>query len=165
MPRYKILKGVAHNIGHSFTSSMNYAKDDYTMGHILRFARETGNDTLVIDLVSGEGRPLELLRDPISQIPHWYTKRFWEMVVSGGSERKLVQSAALTLRYDLTRVRSGPIIGTPMCPYTCDVSIFDSRNKNYSAHFSGWWYVEKVGYIPNLRRRWNPLTWFRKIRN
>jgi hypothetical protein len=36
MPRHKVLKGIAHNIGHSFTSLMNYAKDDYSMGHILR---------------------------------------------------------------------------------------------------------------------------------
>jgi hypothetical protein len=42
MPRFKVLKSVAHNIGHSFTSLMNYSRDDYSMGHILRFARETG---------------------------------------------------------------------------------------------------------------------------
>jgi len=52
MPRYKVLKGVAHNIGHSFTSLMNYAIDDYTMGHVLRLARQTGRDTLIIDLVT-----------------------------------------------------------------------------------------------------------------
>ncbi len=40
MPGYKVLKGVAHNVGHSFTSLMNYADDDYTMGHILRFVRD-----------------------------------------------------------------------------------------------------------------------------
>ena len=43
MPGYKVLKGVAHNVGHSFTSLMNYADDDYTMGYILRFARDAGN--------------------------------------------------------------------------------------------------------------------------
>jgi hypothetical protein len=165
MPRYKILKGVAHNIGHSFTSLMNYAKDDHTMGHILRFARETGQDTLVIDFLSGEGRPLELLRDPISQIPYWYTKKFWDMVASGGSDRALVQSATLTLKYDLSRAWPLPITGSPANFYTCEVSILDNRNKIYSAHFSGSWYVERVGYIPSFRIGWNPLTWFRGTRN
>jgi hypothetical protein len=42
MPRFKVLKGVAHNVGASFTSLMNYASDDYSMGHILRFARQQG---------------------------------------------------------------------------------------------------------------------------
>jgi hypothetical protein len=54
MPRFKVLKGVAHNIGHSFTSLMNYSVDDYSMGHILRYARETEIDTLVLDFVIGQ---------------------------------------------------------------------------------------------------------------
>jgi hypothetical protein len=31
MPRYKVLKGVAHHDGHSFTSLMNYVGNDYVM--------------------------------------------------------------------------------------------------------------------------------------
>jgi hypothetical protein len=57
MPRVKVLKGVAHNVGSSFTSLVNYAADDYSMGHILRFARESGRDTLTIDLLNGTGSP------------------------------------------------------------------------------------------------------------
>lgn len=98
MPRYKVLKGVAHNIGHSFTSLMNYARDDYSMGHILRFARATGLSELTIDFITGQGRPAELLRDPISGLPEWYTKMFWNMVERAGSDRSLVKGATLTLR-------------------------------------------------------------------
>src|SRR5260370_40068012 len=87
MTRYKVLKGVAHNIGHSFTSLMNYSVDDYSMGHILRFARETGLNTLTIDFVTGEGHPAGLLRDPISELPRWYTKMFWDLVMRAGSDR------------------------------------------------------------------------------
>jgi hypothetical protein len=54
MARYKVLKSVAHSLGHSFTSLMNYAHDDYVMGHILRFARASNRDTLIIDLMTGE---------------------------------------------------------------------------------------------------------------
>jgi hypothetical protein len=39
------------NIGHSFISLMNHSRDDYSMGHILRFARETGLNTVTIDLM------------------------------------------------------------------------------------------------------------------
>jgi hypothetical protein len=34
---------------------MNYAGEDYSMGHILRFARETGLHELTIDFVTGSG--------------------------------------------------------------------------------------------------------------
>jgi hypothetical protein len=40
LPRFKVLKRVAHNI------------DDYSMGHILQFAREAGIGTLTIDLLT-----------------------------------------------------------------------------------------------------------------
>ena len=84
MPRYKVLKGVAHNIGHSFTSLMNYANDDYSMGHILRFARETGLNELTLDFITGKGQPTALLRHPLAKLPEWYTKMFWNMVEHSG---------------------------------------------------------------------------------
>ena len=43
---------------------MNYTGDDYSMGHILRFARESGTDTLTMDLLRGEGHPATLLKEP-----------------------------------------------------------------------------------------------------
>jgi hypothetical protein len=162
MPRLKVLKGVAHNIGQSFTSSMNYAGDNYSMGHILEFARKTGLSTLTIDFMTGQGEPMGLLRDPISLLPEWYTKMFWNMVKSSGSDRSLIQSAALTLNYDLQRTSRAPYIHFPLTPYTCDVSIFDIHGKDYFAHFEGTWYVE-AGRLPGkFRHWWNPFRWFRR---
>ena|SRR5579862_5633247 len=159
MPRFKVLKGVAHNIGHSFTSLMNYSVDDYSMGHILRFARESGESTLKIDFLSGEGWPDALLRDPISELPSWYTKMFWDLVTRSGSDRALVQSATLTLKYDLQRTQ--PIRGTETreSPYTCDISILDVRGKSYGAHFEGWWYAERHLLSMRPHRWWNPIGW------
>jgi hypothetical protein len=163
MARYKVLKGVAHNIGHSFTSTMNYASDDYTLGHILRFALESGQDTLTIDFVNGEGEPTALLREPISMVPQWYTKMFWNMVASSGSDRTLIESAKLTLRYDVSSVRSAQWNGHPEGHYVCDVSITDIRGKIYVAHFADWWYSEKPFRAPSKVKWWNPLSWFRRV--
>ncbi len=102
MPKYKVLKCVAHNIGHLFTSLMNYTGDDYVMGHLLNSARSTGQDTLTIDFVRGEAGPPELIGPPISDVPQWYTKMFWDMVERQGSDRSLIQNAILTLRYDIS---------------------------------------------------------------
>jgi hypothetical protein len=159
MPRYKVLKGVAHNIGDSFTSSMNYAIDDYTMGHILRLARQSGKDTLTIDFTTGVGRPSELLQEPISEVPRRYSDWFWRLVESSGSDRSLVRSANLTLKYDLERTIPAPN-GISLSPYVCDVSIVDTRGKSYSAHFQDWWYVDRIR-IPAPRLWWKPTSWFR----
>jgi len=168
MPRVKVLKGVAHNIGSSFTSLMNYAGDDYSMGHVLRFARESGADTLRIDLLSGQGSPDALLKEPIAGLPNWYSKMFLRLVQSAGSDRELIQSATLKLTYDLQHNRPSPIPGEPQSPYTCDVSIAVIRGKEYAAHFSGWWFVQRMELnmpvSPSVRRWWNPLTWFQRRR-
>jgi hypothetical protein len=165
MPRVKVLKGVAHNVGCSFTSLMNYSADDYSMGHILRFARESGIETLTIDLLNGRGGPDGLLKEPIMELPSWYSKMFLRLVESAGSDRKLIQSATLTVTYDLHRNRPSPIPGEPQSPYICDVSIVDVRGKDYAARFDGWWFVERMEVnrpaSPLLRKWWNPLTWFR----
>lgn len=165
MAGVKVLKGVAHNVGSSFTSLMNYASDDYSMGHILRFARESGSDTLTIDLLNGRGNPETLLKEPISGLPSWYSKMFLRLVESAGSDRKLVQSATIKVAYDLRRERPSPIPGEPQSPYTCDVSIVDVRGKNYTAHFDGWWFIERVEInrpdsLP-ARNWWNLLSWLR----
>ncbi|HMG86279.1 MAG TPA: hypothetical protein VK574_11060 [Terracidiphilus sp.] len=158
MPRFKVLKGVAHNVGDSFTSLMNYSIDDYSMGHILRLARQTELDTLTIDFITEKGQPAALLCDPISELPRRYSKMFWDLVARSGSDRSLVQSATLTLKYDLQSSRPGPLQETTQSPYTCEVSILDIRGKSYSACFSGWWHVERL----NARYWWNPLSWFRR---
>ena len=165
MPRVKVLKGVAHNVGSSFTSLMNYAGDDYCMGHILRFARESGLDTVTIDLLNGKGKPAQLLREPISALPDWYSKMFLRLVQSAGSDQELIQAATIKLTYDLQRDRPSPIPGEPQSAYTCDVSIVDIRGKDYTARFDGWWFIERMELNRpaslSVARWWNLLTWFR----
>ena len=94
---------VAFTIGHAFTGLTTYPSDDHVMGHILRFARRTGFDTVTIDLVKAEGGPAELLAKPISDVPARYSKWFWEMVKQHRSDRSLMQGATLRGRYDLTK--------------------------------------------------------------
>jgi hypothetical protein len=123
---------------------MNYAGSDYVMGHILRFARISGRDTLTIDFVNRAADPFELSAPPISDVLVNYTERFWELVHAYGSEKALVQSAKLTLRYDIATTRPHHLSGGRLVesPYVCDVLITDTAGKTYAAHFEGWWYPE-----------------------
>jgi hypothetical protein len=155
MAKYKVLKSVAHNIGHSFTSLMNYAGDDYVMGHILRLARRTGCDTLTIDFVKREAGPPELLAPPISEVPAYYIDRFWDLVQKHGSDASLVKSATLVLRYTLGT--QWPHVGAPQfseSPYACDVRIIDVRGKYHIARFRGSWYPERLDNSQSEPRPW-----------
>jgi hypothetical protein len=141
---------------------MNYSGDDYTMGHILKFACETYLDTMVIDLVTGAAQPAELLREPISNVPRWYTKMFWDLMVRSGSDPNFVRSATLKLSYDLRQKRKWAYADAPEAPYSCQVSIVDDRGKKYSACLTGWWHAEQPRLSPSWRHRWNPFNWFRR---
>lgn len=155
MPSYKVLKSVAHNFGDSFTSVMNYVDEDYAMGHILQLARLTGRDTLTIDFVKRESGPPELISKPISGVVARYTDWFWDLVQRQGSDHSFIQTATLTLRYDIGIRRSldrAPDIFES--PYVCDVRITDIRGKNYEAHFDGWWHPERFEPSINVSRPW-----------
>ena len=124
---------------------MNYVDDDYVLGHLLRFARQTRRDKLTIDFVSGQAGPPELLQEPISNVPSHYTKFFWDLVQRHGSDRTLVRDASLALKFDLA-VES-PVPAVPQVkqtPFICDVHITDVRDVEYRAHFDGWWYPERL---------------------
>ena len=163
MGRSKVLKGVAHDVGASFTSLMNYASDDYAMGHVLRLARDSGESTLSIDLLNGRGSPEELVRDHIADLPRRYSEMFLRLVERSGADRNGIRSATLTLVYDLQRQRPSPLEGEPQSPYTCEVSIVDSRGKEYAVRFDGWWFVESTSEIltgaQRIRACWNRRTW------
>lgn len=155
MAKYKVLKSVAHNIGHSFTSVMNYAGDDYVMGHILRLARRTGCDTLAIDFVRRVAGPPELLAPEISEVPARYINWFWDLVQRQGSDASLVKSASLVLRYKLAAQWPHP--GAPQfseSPYARDVRITDVRGKDYVARFRGSWYPERLDNPQSESRPW-----------
>ena len=155
MAKCKVLKSVAHNIGHSFTSLTNYAGDDYVMGHILRLARRTGCDTLTIDFVKREAGPPELLSPEISEVPAHYIDRFWDLVQKHGSDASLVKSATLVLRYNLGAQWPHP--GAPQfneSPYACDVRITDARDKDHVARFRGSWYPERTENQQSESRPW-----------
>jgi hypothetical protein len=163
MPGFKVLNRVAHNLGCSFTSLMNYTVDDYAMGHLLRFARESGNSTLTIDLLSGTGGPAALLREPISELPSWYSMMFLTLVKTAGSDRQLIQSATLTVNYDLLSSQPSPTPGEPQNAYTRDVSIVDIHGKHYVARFDGWWFIQRTEVNrrrPSASPGPRPLTWF-----
>jgi hypothetical protein len=87
---------------------------------------------------------------------------FWDLVTRSGSDRALVQSATLTLKYDPQRNQRVRGTETPQSPSTCDVFILDARGKSYCAHFEGWWYVERRLLSEPPREWWNPISWFRR---
>jgi hypothetical protein len=145
MGKYKVLKSVAHNLGHSFTSLMNYRQDDYVMGHILTRARETGSSDLILDFVRKTAEPKTLNVGPIARSVKNYFERFPQLLRQEGSDPRYISSTKVHISYDLAVSR--PVRGSPgllESPYKCRVEIIDDRGKKYTAELTGWWYPQKI---------------------
>ena len=155
MARYKVLRGVAHSFAHSFTSLMNYAGDDYVMGHLLRRARESGEGSFVVDILTGSASPPALLRGEIDRSVRRYCEWFPKLVASHKSEMRFIRAARMSVTFELSKrrpVRHAP--GLEESPYVCRVQIEDDRGKTWSAELQGWWYPEtEVSSTRGGRRR------------
>jgi hypothetical protein len=140
MARYKVLKSVAHSLGHSFTSNLNYDGDDYVMGNILRRARDVGEGTLKINLMSGTAMPKSLVIPSIERAAHRFAARLPELVTSHGSYMRYVHSALMFVVYDLQTVRPSSYSPSLLeSPYVCRIEITDDRGKLWAAELRGWW--------------------------
>ncbi len=143
MTSHKPLKSVAHNFGHSFISLMNYINDDYFMGHLLTQARKINCSKLTINIIKNIAEPTELLTTPIKQSIEYWNKWFPELVESSGSTIDFVNSAIMTIEFDLKQSR--PYSGNKdylESPFVCEVVIIDDRKKKYKTKHEGWWFPE-----------------------
>lgn len=143
MAQYKTLKSVAHNMGHSFLSTMNYYRDDYALGHIQRQMLLTGENKIEIDFLTKKAYPTELLNDAIQKSIDNQVSWFPKMVLSSKSKMEFIRSAKLTIEFDLTRQRPCPFSpGHTENPYYCISKIVDDKGKEYKYKFSDWWFPE-----------------------
>jgi hypothetical protein len=125
---------------------MNYYEDDYVMGHLLRRAREIGASTLEVDLLSGLALPAKLCEGPVSEAIEIYASWFPELVRSHDSDLSLVESAQMTVEFDLDVKRPNESFPDLLeSPFTCIVAIRDDRGKQWRAELSGWWFPEPRG--------------------
>lgn len=143
VPSHKVLKSVVRSVADQFTSLMNYADDDYVMGHLLTAARSSGERTLSVDLLTGEAEPPALLVPPVSRSVVRHAKGFPELVHRSGSTVDFVKKAKMTIAFD-TAVERPRCVGSDLVesPYECRVSIVDDRGKEFAVSLSGWWYPE-----------------------
>ena len=153
MASYKVLKSVAHSLGHSFTSLMHHRGNDYVMGHLLRRARQVQEEQFVVDLVAGTATPDVLLTPEVSPSVARYSEWLRELVSRQGSDMRNVAAATLSVAFDLKRQRRALLAPRQKeSPYLCRVEITDDRGKLWHAEFAGWWFPEPDR--PKPRRTW-----------
>lgn len=149
MATRKVLRAVAHNIGHSFTSLGAYIVDDsWAIQHVILALRACASDEVDIDLITGDTTPVEALTPSVAKAVAWLREHFVDMVVRSGSSMDLVTSAKLQLRFRFAETVPDPppgqwfaphIIVPEHVPFDCVVTIVDDRGAEHSARVREWW--------------------------
>ena len=141
MARYKVLKSVAHNMGHSFASLMNDEGNDCVMSHLLRRAREVHEPSIVIDLMAGTAGPASLLTPEVVDSVNEYCGWFPHQLTAHKTDQRYVRAARMTVTFDLAVERPARYAPDRMeSPYVCHVAITDDRGKVWSADIKDWWW-------------------------
>ena len=128
MPRYSVLKSVAHNFAHSFVSVMNQVGNDTTMCHLVRRSRRTKRRVFRVDVLKRSLGPTDLVTTRIARAVGSYCDDFGRLITRGGAALDMVSQARLVVR-----IAHGRVIGAPSrqlhARITAEMTIVDDRGK------------------------------------
>jgi len=147
--KYKVIKSVAHNFGHSFVSLMNYRADDYVMSYLVRAALASGQAELRIDLTTGQASPQALLTPPVRESVASYVAWLPKLLQSHRVRPDAVISASMILHLALGRVSDDIGFKNHVeVPFECLVTLVDDRGREHIGRTTGWWSAHKGGPPP-----------------
>jgi hypothetical protein len=145
---------------------MNYIENDYFLGHLLKQARKTNLNRLEVDILKNTASPELLLTDTICRSIEYWNKWFPDLVKSSGSTMDFVDSATMTIEFDLLKTRLFPSDNRfTENPFTCEIKIIDDRGKEYKHKHEGWWFPEIEEKITGTKRTLSKAMprWWQKI--
>lgn len=105
MSKYKVLKSVAHNLGHSFLSDMNAAEPRYTIVPELLYqsAKKLGLAHVRIDFKAGTIEPEDLRSRQIDRAIDNYRRALPDLIASQGVDPESVREAQMEIWFDFSQ--------------------------------------------------------------
>lgn len=142
--KYKHIKGVAHNLGHSFLSDTNAVmRDDvYTIVPAVLFRTATAArvSSVQLDFLQKTVNPPDLNSTELKQSLDHFQKWQPELLASHKVDPAIIRSATLRIAFDYTRTRRSqcdPIDEIP--EFTCVVELTDDHGVTHMAKPKNWW--------------------------
>jgi hypothetical protein len=144
--KYKNIKSVAHNLGHSFLSDMNTAdvQGQYTIVPELLFAdaARAGVPEVKLDLIARTVEPPLLASPAVQASLANYARMLFELCAHQNVDAKAIRSAVLAIVFDYQRSRVTPYEPTvAIQEFVCTVSIEEDRGILHVASPDHWWKI------------------------
>jgi hypothetical protein len=144
--KYKNIKSIAHNLGHSFLSDMNAVdvRDQYTIVPELLFAEaERGRVPEVsIDFISRAVEPAILSNAAVETSVSNYARMLFDLCAHQNVDAHAIKRAVLTITFDYERSRATPYDpAVAVQEFQCTVVIEDDRGVLHHASPDNWWKI------------------------
>ena len=142
--KYKNIKSVAHNIGHSFLSDMNARSQDGRYIIVPRLLFQTAEKgqipRVTIDLVTGAIDPIEVATAELRDAVEYYVRWLPGMLTSQSVEATAVKGAKLSIDFDYSRRRETLYDPAESAQeFACTVELTDDRGSVHRGHPTNWW--------------------------
>jgi hypothetical protein len=144
--KYKNIKSIAHNLGHSFLSDMNAVDvgGRYTIVPELLFAdaERSREPEVRIDFISRTVVPAALASAAVQESVANYARMLFELCQHQNVDEHAIKGAVLTIAFDYERTRAtpyDPVIAVQ--EFVCTVVIEDDRGVFHRASPDHWWKV------------------------
>jgi hypothetical protein len=139
MPRLKVLKSVAHNLGHHYLSLMNDGEHMDIETHIFHIARDTNKPHIFIDVMKCYIEP-DVFRTKVILDSLVGLKAFLKYLVERqGLTMDKVKSVTMTIQYDFENIQTSEKSKSGDIPYDCSVEITALNGKKFIGKVEEWW--------------------------
>jgi hypothetical protein len=141
MPKYKALKSVAHNLGHSFLSEMNTVDSfkSYVPETLFALACAHALPRIMIDFFNGAVTPTTFAVHDVLKSVSMYRKALPRLVDSHGASWDTVRGAGLELVFELPTDPQALVDRAPVKPsFKCRVHVLDDRGINHVGQPTNW---------------------------
>lgn len=132
--KYKTINNVAHNIGHSFLSGLNYNPtldpiSEPISVHIGQIAIDTSTRNFSLNLLSGECFPDQFKTPIIETSAKQYQNRFQDLLIKHGVATQIVTSAQLKIHFYLEKlIKHNDKADNWELPLLYEIAIYDDRD-------------------------------------
>jgi hypothetical protein len=137
---HKRLKSVAHNLGQSYLSLMNYRASDYVIAHLFRAARAANEPRFEVDVMAGRISPPALQTPVLKESVEDMRDYLPRALEAEGCSLDIVRSIRMTVAFRFEETTFSERVPTlEHEAYDCVVEILDDRGVLHKALVPEWW--------------------------
>lgn len=138
MPKFRRLKSLAHNVAHSFLSSLNHVDGEYVATDIFESARRVGANRVTIDFLNASVEPAAVATPRLTKSILATREDLPRRADFEDCDFQAISSLVLDIEFHFDRTRMSEH-GLELPSYDARIALTDSRGASHISSIREWW--------------------------